>query len=131
MHLAQWAIKHKHLLPYLLYICTKLSQVVLLCRNCMLDVYTNTKYNCPLLFPPLVPPLLNDCCSTVLANGCVAHIGIGQWWNPLVACLDWIPCEVTPRYHCYSKHHTLPQALAHVWDFTIRRDMMKADANCF
>ena len=37
-----------------------------------------------------------------------------------MACLDWIPCEVTPRCHCYGKHYTLLQSLAHVWQFTVR-----------
>lgn len=70
-------------------------------------MFTLKQNNCP-LFPPHVPPLLNDCCSTESASGYTVHSVISQWWNPLVACLDCIPCEVAARCHCYSKHATNP-----------------------
>lgn len=68
--------KYSHIY-YKFALGTEPSQVVLPSRNYTLDVYTKTKYNCPLSFHH-VPPLLNDCCSTVLASGYAAHSGISQ-----------------------------------------------------
>lgn len=53
----------------------------------MLDAYIATKYNCPLSstsLPCRMP------CSTELASGYAVHSGMSQWWNPMVACLNWI-----------------------------------------
>lgn len=69
---------------YTFVLWTECSQVVLLSRNCTLDVYTKTKYNCPLSFPPrplpcwmIVVPLRLP--VAVQCTGASANGGI-PWW---------------------------------------------------
>lgn len=66
-------------------------------------MFTLKQNNCPLSFHHMSLPcwMIVVPLSLPVAIQCTVSSA-----NPLVACLDCIPCEVAARCHCYSKHAT-------------------------
>lgn len=111
---------HLYLEKYHIYyksaLLIKSSQLALPSRNYMLHVYAKTKSNCP-VFPQ--SPSLDE---WLLFHWVCQWLCSVQWKQLMVESPGGMfglnLCEVSPSCRCHSKHYTLRQSLAHVWNFT-------------